>query len=224
MSDEEHELTLDALSAAFAEALGNPSEKPEPPPEQPVEPEPPAVAVEDLEDSTELSPRTLLEAMLFVGSPDGGPLSPQRAAELMRGVEPGDISDLVAELNRRYAEAGCPYQILGEGIGYRLTLRPEFKAIRNRFYGRIREVKLSQAAIDVLAIVAYRQPITADEVAALRSAPSGPVLTQLVRRKLLRLEHVEGAKPTFRTTERFLKLFELQSLDDLPHSEDLDGQ
>ncbi len=180
-------------------------------------------AAEPDDDPCELSPRTILEAMLFVGCPGNEPLGAQRAAELMRGVEPSEIPDLVAELNRRYAAGGCPYHIVSEGAGYRLTLRPEFSALRDTFYGRTREARLSQAAVDILAIVAYRQPIAADEVTALRGTPSGAILTQLVRRRLLRIERPADSprKALYFTTDRFLELFGLNSLADLPQSEEV---
>ncbi len=162
--------------------------------------------------------------MLFVGCPGDVPLAARRAAELMRGVEPAEIADLVAELNRRYAAGACPYHIVTEGDGYRLALRPEFFPLRDAFHGRTREARLSQAAVDVLAIVAYRQPTTADAVTALRGTPSGAILNQLVRRRLLRMQRPADRprQALYFTTERFLKLFGLTSLADLPQSEDVD--
>jgi segregation and condensation protein B len=76
----------------------------------------------------------------------------------------------------------------------------------------------------VLAIVGYNQPVTRDEVERLRGKPSGPLLAQLVRRRLLRIERLEGSPrtPRYLTTERFLVLFGLGSLDEMPKSEDLD--
>jgi segregation and condensation protein B len=160
--------------------------------------------------------------MLFVGSPANEPLSVARVAELMRGVEPEEVPDLVAELNHRYAADGCPYQIVSEESGYRLVLREEFHGVRDRLYGRVRETRLSPAAIDVLSLLAYRQPLSAEEIGQLRGQPSNHLLTQLVRRQLLRLERPEapGERPLYYTTARFLKLFGLESLADLPQVED----
>jgi segregation and condensation protein B len=171
-----------------------------------------------------VDPASILEAMLFVGAPGGEPLRPAHAAELMRGVRTGEIPGLVEQLNRRYAARGCPYHVVGEGSGYRLTLRPAYHRLRSRFYGKIREARLSQAAVDVLAIVAYRQPVTAEEVGRQRGRPSGPVLAQLVRRGLLRVERKGDGRPAahYLTTERFLRLFGLESLDDLPRTEDME--
>jgi segregation and condensation protein B len=174
------------------------------------------------EDACLICPRSILEAMLFVGSRDNRPLTPARAAELMRDVTTDEIPAIVDELNKRYAASGAPCRIVGEGDGYRLTLCHELDALRNRFYGRIREARLSQAAIDVLALVAYQQPITGETVGRLRGKPSSHILAHLVRRGLLRIERPDPKRrtPHYRTTERFLKLFNLQSVDDLPRSED----
>jgi segregation and condensation protein B len=225
-------ISLDELAEAFAQVMGveprRPAESPTPPgspatAETPVEAaaEPPHETAQD-DDACPISPQTILEAMLFVGSRDNRPLSPGRAAELMRDVTPDEIPPLVDELNRRYAAQGVPYHVIGEGDGYRLTLQDEFHPLRNRFYGRIREARLSQAAIDVLALVAYQQPITGEKIGRLRGKPSDHILVHLVRRGLLRIERPDPKRrtPHYHTTDRFLRLFNLESLDDLPRSED----
>lgn len=229
------DISLDELAAAFAEVMGRgAAASPDRPAEAPTEEGEEQPSEEDLEaeasamddDAVEVSPLTILEAMLFVGNPASEPLAAQRAAELMRGVEPSEIPDLVERLNERYAKSGCPYHIVSEGPGYRMTLRPEFAAVRAKFYGKVREARLSQAAVDVLAIVAYRQPVTAEDVSTARGSPSGSLLTQLVRRRLLWVERpLESPRtPRYRTTDRFLQLFGLENLDDLPQSEDLDSR
>lgn len=175
-------------------------------------------------DPCPVSPLTILEAMLFVGSNEGAALSAPRAAGLMRGVTPEEIGPLVDELNEKYAATGRPYCVVAEDDGYRMTLRSSHAALRDVFYGRVREARLSQAAIDVLAVVAYQQPITAEKVNALRGRPSNHVLSQLVRRRLLQIERPEEnpRMVLYSTTQRFLELFSLESLADLPHPSDLD--
>jgi segregation and condensation protein B len=181
---------------------------------------PTAVTAE--EDTCPISPKTLFEAMLFVGNRENRPLSAAEATELMRDVSREEISGLVDELNATYERNNCPYHIIGEGDGYRLTLRKEFYPLRNKFHGRIREARLSQAAIDVLALVAYQQPITGEQVAKQRGKPSSHILAQLVRRGLLRLGRPaeKPRTPHYSTTDRFMRLFNLESLDDLPRSEE----
>lgn len=174
------------------------------------------------DDSCELSPRSILEAILFVGHPQNEPITAEKVASLMRGVRPEEIDDLVRELNEQYEAEQCPYAIASEGAGYRLTLREEFADLRERFYGKVKEARLSQTAIDTLAVVAYRQPVSHKQVDEFRGKPSGALLNQLVRRQLVRIERPpESPKEVhYRTTNRFLDLFGLASLDDLPRSQD----
>jgi len=246
---QEQGISLDELAAAYAQSMSGRAE----PAAGPEEPRPDQEATEAAEgpigeeldegasldvdaglplpdderaadDPCPVSPGTILEAMLFVGNQQNEPLTADRAAELMRGVTPGEIPALVDGLNRRYAANRCPYRIVSEGAGYRLSLHKAFEPVRTRFYGRVREARLSQAALDVLAIVAYRQPVTAEDVHRLRATPSGHILTQLVGRQLLRIER-SPEKPrqvTYHTTDRFLELFAIESLDDLPQVEDLE--
>jgi len=170
----------------------------------------------------DITPRSILEAMLFVGHPENAPLTSECVASLMRGVRTQEVDEMVTELNEQYAREGCVYTIESVGAGYRMALREEFGSLRNNFYGKIKAAKLSQAAIDVLAIVAYKQPITRQEVDQLRGKPSGGLLSQLVRRELLRVERTDS-KPRvtkFLTTHRFLQLFGMDSIDDLPNTPD----
>jgi len=186
--------------------------------------EPPAALPAGDDADCEITPRTILEAMLFVGHPTGEPLLSERIAALMRGVRPAEVDDLVRELNDEYQRAGAPYLIASVGAGYQLALRPEFSGLRDAFYGRIREARLSQSAIDVLAIVAYHQPMTQAQIDQLRGKPSGGILSQLVRRDLLVLQRPVEAKgkPTYRTTGRFLDLFGLDDLSELPRSQEIE--
>jgi segregation and condensation protein B len=166
----------------------------------------------------EITPRSIVEAILFVGHPQSEPLSSQQIAGLMRGVTTEEVDELVRELNEAYVAERAPYWIQSHGVGYLLELREEFAPLWDKFYGRIKEVRLTQGAIDVLAIVAYNQPITLQEIDRVRGRASGGILSQLVRRDILAYERAEqtGAKPNYRTTERFLDLYGLESLDDLP--------
>jgi segregation and condensation protein B len=185
----------------------------------------PVVRGED-EASCEVTPRSILEAILFVGHPLGEPLTSERIAGLMRGVRPAEIDDLVLSLNDEYTAAGAPYEIVFVGMGYQLALREAFGPLRDAFFGRVREARLSQAAIDILAIVAYHQPVTAEEIDRRRGKPSGAIIAQLVRRDLLAVERKseKKAKPHYRTTDRFLQLFDLEDLSELPRSQDLERE
>jgi len=166
------------------------------------------------------TPRQIIEACLFVG---GSPLASTRLSGVLRGEFDSDYVDReINELNRLYAVENRPYEIrLGEG-GYRLTLRDEFERIRHKVYGLgPKEVRLSQEALEVLAVVAYHQPIKQAIVEELGKPGCGPILRQLVRRELIAVAR-DPAHPkdvNYKTTERFLSLFGIRSLDELPRQE-----
>lgn len=236
-------LSLDELSAAYAGLLAKGddpyTEAPDPNAEpadeiwagedEPTEADAGAEAAEAEsaaasapDDSCEITPRSILEAMLFVGHPENQPLTSEAVAALMRGVTAREVDQLVLELNASYDAEACPYTIVSAGAGYRLVLRDEFAGLRDGFFGRVKAAKLSQAAIDVLAVVAYKQPLTKEAIDELRGKPSSGILSQLVRRGLLRIDRQpeKPRQPLFSTTDRFLELFALESLRDLPHSSD----
>ena len=169
-------------------------------------------------------PVRIIEAMLFVGHPENTSLSKDQIARAIHGVKPEEVEGLVAELSTEYRESGTPYEIVYDDGGFRMVLREEFEKIRTRFYGPVREAKLSQAAVEVLALVAYNQPTTSETISKLRGHPSGSILSQLVRRQLLRFEKPEKKPrtPIYRTTPRFLKLFGLGSLEELPKNQELE--
>jgi segregation and condensation protein B len=174
--------------------------------------------------AAEINPRSVVEALLFVGRPDNQPFSARELAAAMRGVSPAEITAAITELNTVYEAESAPYRIDESHSGYRLVLREEFGRMRDKFLGRVREAKLSSAAIEVLAIVAYNQPVTIDQINELREAPSGAALSTLVRRQLVRLERPaeKGAAPRYWTTDRFLRLYGLESLSALPRTDELE--
>ena len=145
-------------------------------------------------------------------------------AGIMRGVSPAEIHAAVAELNSIYDSDMTPYKIESSNHGYRLVLRPEYERMRDKFYGRVREAKLSPAALEVLSLIAYNQPLTLEELNQIRGVPSGAVVSTLVRRQLVRLEHAAdpGGASRYWTTDRFLRLFGLESVAALPRSEELE--
>ena len=177
-----------------------------------------------MSDGDQITPQSIIEAMLFVGSVDGSLPSSERIATIIHGVEPEEVDKIVEELNREYTAAGCPFEISGTGAGYRLSLRDEFGRMHDKFLGPVRRARLSQAAIEVLALVAYSQPLTTEQVTKFRGKPSGQVLAQLVRRQLLRIERPDdkAKNKLYCTTQRFLDLFGLENLDQLPQSRELD--
>jgi segregation and condensation protein B len=163
----------------------------------------------------------LVEAMLFLGGP---PLTPARAVEAVRGLVPERLAEAVERLNRAYRLQGRPYHIQIRDQGYELVLRPRFNRVIDRLIGSPREARLSPQALDVLALVAYRQPVTRAEVEGLRGVDSAGPLRQLVRLGLVAVQRGgtgSGPDLIYSTTARFLTLFRLRTLDDLPRTQDL---
>lgn len=172
----------------------------------------------------EINPTTILEAMLFVGNRENRPLSIAKAASLMRNVSEEDALQSVAELNRRYDASGAPYKIVRTDDGLTMVLRPELESVRERFFNKAKGVKLSQKAIDILALIAYHQPVSPAEIQNIRPQ-SGAILSLLLKRGLIAQEKRMVEKESvnyYRTTPRLLKLLGVDSLDDLPIVEEVD--
>lgn len=187
-----------------------------------IEDEPEIVADTPEDVESRIQPRQVLEAALFVG---GDSLTTKRLG-MMLGEDTAaeQVEELVASLNAQYADEHRPYEIrLGEG-GYRLALLEEFEPVQNRVYGtNPKDVKLSQEALEVLAFVAYRQPVSKVDLEETEKPNVMSVLRQLMRRQLVKLERDESDSSvvTYHTTPRFLELFGLRNLNDLPFPEDL---
>jgi segregation and condensation protein B len=178
-------------------------------------------AAPDGAEATLPSPLRILEALLFVG---GAPLTAKRAGEIIRGLSAEQFTQALDSLSHAYRSQNRPYTVLAQGDGYSLALRPKYRGVLEKLYGGQREARLSMAAIDVLALVAYRQPATKAEIDSLRGADSGSLLRQLVRRGLIQVAYRADAaqrEVSYGTTPRFLEWFGLQSLDDLPRTQDL---
>ena len=162
------------------------------------------------------TPARIVEALLFVG---GQPLTAERAGEIIRHLTPEQFRDIIDGLNRDYRKQGRPYAVQPSAQGYLLTLKPQFRAVRVRLNGSPREARLTPAALDVLAVIAYRQPIGKTDIDSQRGNDSRGPLRQLLRLGLVAIE--SGKDGGYITTRRFLEMFDLQSLDDLPRTGDL---
>ena len=170
-----------------------------------------------------ISPESIIESILFVGAPKGVKLNSRKVAAVLRDVSPKEVTKIVRELNEKYEKEDAAYRIQSDGGVFKMILDPKLLDFQQEFFGRNRQVRLSQAAIDVMAIVAYNQPVTREQVDKIRAKPSGSVLSQLVRRELLFIEPGE-TDPKIRyyaTTDRFLDLFSQEEIADLPQSHEV---
>lgn len=153
-------------------------------------------------------PDRIVEALLFAGGP---PLLPDTAAAVIRGLTPDRLQTVVDDLNRRYRAQNRPYTVHPQAGGYVLAVKPAYRGIQDKLVAGPREARLAQPALDVLSVVAYRQPVKKVDIDAARGSDSAGPLRQLVRLGL-----VAGRADGYATTPRFLELMKLASLDDLP--------
>jgi segregation and condensation protein B len=150
---------------------------------------------------------------------------------VIRGVSEAEVVECVRQLNQQYLGSEHAFTIVEHPDGFRLELCADLEPIRESFYGRARPITLNQAAIDCLALIAYQPGIAREQIEEQRGQPSGPILNQLVRRKLISIERKEqqsasevkkGKTAHYFPTEKLLELAGLVSLEDLPQVEDLD--
>jgi segregation and condensation protein B len=159
--------------------------------------------------------RRIAEAVIL-GSQD--PISAQRVAAVIPYCKPAKVKTLVEDLNAEYAEHGRSFEIREIAGGYQVRTLPEFATYLQQIQPE-RPLRLSKAALETLAIVAYRQPVTRAEIEDVRGVDAGAVVRGLLDRKLLRItghKEVPGRPMLFGTTRRFLEVFGLEKLEDLP--------
>ncbi len=163
-------------------------------------------------DTLELTP--LVEALIFAAD---GPIKVERMAEAL-DLPQADIMAAIGALEKDYAERPRGFFLQLVAGGYQLRTRPEY-ADSLRKLGRSRPFKFSRPALETLAIIAYRQPVTRAEIEYLRGVDSGSVLKTLLEKRLLRIlgkKDVPGKPMIYGTTREFLELFGLPDLSALP--------
>ena len=159
--------------------------------------------------------KTIVESLIFVHD---HPLSLDRLATILEEHERADIRSALEELVEEYAASGRGIVLVQVAGGYQLRSRPEHADYIRRLT-KTKGVKFSQSALETLAIIAYRQPVTRAEVEYLRGVDSGGVLKTLLEKKLLRIlgkKDVPGKPLIYGTSRDFLELFGLKDLASLP--------
>lgn len=163
----------------------------------------------------------ILEAVIFA-SPE--PLTPKAIFKLLDTEPREDVEDAVRELQRRYAERAGGLQIVEVAGGYQIVTRPELHEwVRRMFHERTTQ-KLSVQALETLAVIAYKQPITAAEITEIRGVNTSGVIGTLLERSLVKIsgrKQVVGRPFLYSTTREFLDRFGLKDLNDLPKVEDM---
>ena len=234
--DLEDEFSLEKLSEAYADVIKNnpgadsviesqddaePESKATATATEPAKPKPTKPVVDD-DAACPVSPESIIESILFVGGPKDVKITSRKIAAVMRDVSPKEVTQHVKALTKKYEDEKRAYRIVSDKGNLRMELHPDMIPVQNHILGRDRATKLNQQAIDVLAIVAYNQPVTREQVDKIRTKSSSSILKQMVKRDLLQIEVIAKPKQQlFRTTERFLDLFGLEDLEDLPQSHDV---
>lgn len=166
--------------------------------------------------------RSLVEAVLLTAR---GPVDPSSVAQATDGEATVDEVDaIIAEMEVSWREAGRGVRLERSAGGWRCVTPPEHDHHLRLFHGIASRQKLSQAALEVLAIVAHRQPVTLPEINFIRGTNSAKVTRNLLDRQLIRLagrKKVVGKPFLYRTTKEFLLHFGLDRAEDLPDPEEL---
>jgi segregation and condensation protein B len=161
-------------------------------------------------------PIDVVEALLFASD---SPLPADRIREVLDLADAAEARALVEALRERYATADGALTVVEVGGGFRMVTRPEIAPWLLRLAKTRTKARLSRPALETLAIVAYRQPVSRPEVDALRGVNSDAVLDNLLERRLIRIagrKEAPGRPFLYETTREFLIAFGLRDVGDLP--------
>lgn len=165
--------------------------------------------------------RKIVEA-LVLASPE--PISAARIADIVPGCTPSQAVQLIQELGLDYERGDRAFEIWEVAGGYQIRTRPAFAGYLRQLQ-KERPFRLSRAALETLAVIAYRQPVTRAEIESVRGVDAGAVIRSLVERKLVRIaghRDVPGRPLLYATTARFLEVFGFSRLEDLPTLREID--
>ena len=168
--------------------------------------------------SDELKP--IVEALIFA-SPD--PLTPKALYKLLDDEPTEDIDAAIESLKREYERPGG-LQLVEVAGGYQIVTKPELHEWVRRLFQERSSQRLSVQALETLAVIAYKQPITTPEIAEIRGVNTAGVLGTLLDRRLVRVagrKRVIGRPFLYATTREFLIRFGLKDLSDLPKIEEM---
>ncbi len=178
----------------------------------------------------------IVEALIFA-APE--PISPQEISKAVRraadssveagfewlsGVTPSEISKAIEELDELYAETGRAFQLVESASGWKFVTRPVYADWVRALLPEMRPERLSPPALETLAIIAYRQPITKADIEAVRGVAVDGVLQKVIDRGLIKIggrADLPGKPLLYETTDLFLEHFGVKDIDDLPNADEL---
>jgi len=168
---------------------------------------------------TSISLEQRVEALVFASE---RPISESRMKTVL-GIEDEDatkqIKEAIDSLNKSYVKNARAFRIERVAGGYRPLTREEFAPLVSRLHADRQQQKLSQAALETLSIIAYRQPVMRAEIEVIRGVACGEVLRSIMEKRLVKIvgrAEELGRPMLYGTTRDFLNIFGLASLDDLP--------
>ncbi len=164
--------------------------------------------------------RAVLEALVFA-SPH--PITPRQIGEVLGGVPKAAWEAALQELKEEYARDGRGLQLVEVAAGYQITTRPEYNDWVRELLDPRAPTRLSIQALETLAVIAYKQPVTLPEIIDLRGVKSGGVIKTLLEKRLIRItgrKEVVGRPMLYGTTKEFLLQFGLKDLAELPRIEE----
>lgn len=167
--------------------------------------------------------KDIIESLIFVSLE---PLTLDKIREVLADVPAAEVEQALSELIQSYQQDGHGIQITQTAGGYIFCTKPACDTWVKRLLKIDKKSKLSSASLETLSIIAYHQPITLSEISALRGVDSSYTLKTLLEKKLIRIvgrKQSPGKPLIYRTTDRFLAHFGLNSLDDLPSEEEIAG-
>jgi segregation and condensation protein B len=163
----------------------------------------------------------VLESLLFSTH---HPLTAGRLAELLELDSTKALRKAIKALNGQYEGSGRSFRVEQVAGGYQLLTLPEYGEYLKKLHQRDVDTKLTKAALETLAIIAYKQPILRADIEAIRGVACGETIRSLMEKHLVKIAgraEVPGRPILYGTTKRFLELFGLNSLKDLPQGEEL---
>ena len=164
--------------------------------------------------------KSILEAILFAASE---PISLEQFQDALPDLDKRAVRRGLAELREDYQKMNRSFHLVEIANGYQICTRPEYSEWIQKFYTRQVRVTLSPSALETLAIVAYKQPVTRADVAAIRGVNSDSVLNSLLEKGLVRIAgRKAGRSLLFSTTDEFLQQFGLKDASELPSLDEID--
>lgn len=157
----------------------------------------------------------LIEGILFVN----GKAMKHEELERILDYSKKDVADLIEEMNQEYNARNSGICIVPVGGGFQLFSHPNFKDELTELFGKRNENKIPKSSLETLAIIAYKQPVTKEEVDKIRGVSSTRSLNTLLGLKLVNISGTSDdidKSPLYSTTARFLEFFRIKSMDDLP--------